>query len=326
MLQPLGPLLALAYPERIGQLIEPGKFRLANGKTATLPLNDPLAHQSFLVAAVLNSAAGDQARIIAGEQLSLASLLSIYPVISFWQPRVTWSQEQGRLIGEEVQAHANLIIAKRPLAHLPEEAVKDALLNALRQQPRQLFDKKLQKLLGRMALLRANVGEQWPDWSEQALLATLESWLAPYLIGINRLSDIEALPIERYLLDSLTWEQKSEFDQLAPQALKVSNGKVIMLDYVPCLSQYPPVLAIKLQEAFGWRVTPTVVNGGVAVMIHLLSPARRPLQVTQDLMSFWQHGYPEVRKEMRGRYPRHPWPENPFTATATAHTKRKMNK
>ena len=171
-----------ALLERIGQLIEPGKFRLANGKTATLPLNDPLAHQSFLVAAVLNSAAGDQVRIIAGEQLPLASLLSLYPGISLWQPRVTWSQEQGRLIGEEVQAHANLIIAKRPLANLPEETVKEALLDALRQQPRRLFGKKHQQLLGRMALLRANLGEQWPDWSEQVLLATLESWLAPYLM------------------------------------------------------------------------------------------------------------------------------------------------
>ena len=128
---------------------------------------------------------------------------------------------------------------------------------------------------------------------------------------------LDALPVERYLLDSLSWEQKSEFDQLAPQTLEVPSGKVIMLDYVPCLCQCPPVLAMKLQEAFGWRVTPTVVNGGVAVMIHLLSPARRPLQVTQDLMSFWQNGYPEVRKEMRGRYPRHPWPEDPLTATAT---------
>ena len=326
MLQPLGPLLALAYPERIGQLIEPGKFRLANGKTATLPLSDTLAHQPFLVAVVLNSAAGDQARIIAGEQLSLASLLSLYPGASLWQPRVTWSQEQGRLIGEEVQAHASLIIAKRPLAHLPEEAVKEALLNALRQQPRQLFGNKLQQLLGRMALLRDNLGEQWPDWSEQELLATLESWLAPYLNGINRLSEIETLPVERYLLDSLSWEQKSEFEQLAPQALEVPSGKVIRLDYLPCLSQCPPVLAMKLQEAFGWRVTPTIANGAIAIMIHLLSPARRPLQVTQNLMSFWQNGYPEVRKEMRGRYPRHPWPENPLTATATAHTKRKMDK
>jgi ATP-dependent helicase HrpB len=174
-----------------------------------------------------------------------------------------------------------------------------------------------------MALLRDYQRDEWPDWTEPALLASLESWLAPYLIGIKRLSQIEKLPLERYLLNSLTWEAQSEFAQLTPLALEVPSGKQVGLDYLPCLSQRPPVLALKLQEAFGWRVTPTVVDGAVAVMIHLLSPARRPLQVTQDLASFWQKGYPEVRKEMRGRYPKHPWPEDPLTALATAHTKRK---
>lgn len=318
----LGPLLALAYPERIGQQISPGKFRLANGKTATLPLSDSLAHKAFLVAAVLNSNARDEARIIAGEPLSLDSLLSLYPSIQQWQPRVAWSQEQGRLNGEEVQAHASLVIAKRPLARLPEQAVKEALLSALRQQPERLFDDKLQQLCGRMALLSKHSDEKWPDWSEQALLETLENWLAPYLIGINRLSQVEKLPFENYLLSTLSWEQQSEFDRLTPAALEVPSGKQVGLDYLPCLSQRPPVLALKLQEAFGWRVTPSIVNGAVAVMIHLLSPARRPLQVTQDLVSFWQNGYPEVRKEMRGRYPKHPWPEDPLTAPAIGKAKR----
>ncbi|TVU87183.1 ATP-dependent helicase HrpB [Vreelandella titanicae] len=323
-LEPLGPLLALAYPERIGQQVSPGNFRLANGKTATLSLSDTLAHQPYLVAVALNSAASGQARIAAGEPLSLESLLSLYPSIQQWQPRITWSQEEGRLVGEEVQAHGSLAIAKRPLAHLPEEAVKEALLNALRQQPETLFGDKLQQLRGRMALLREYQGEAWPDWSEEALLATLDSWLAPYLIGVNRLSQIEKLPLERYLLNSLPWEAQGEFEQLTPLTLEVPSGKQVGLDYLPCLSQRPPILALKLQEAFGWRVTPTVVNDAVAVMIHLLSPARRPLQVTQDLVSFWQNGYPEVRKEMRGRYPKHPWPEDPLTASATVHTKRKM--
>lgn len=322
-LEPLRPLLALAYPERIGQQISPGNFRLANGKTATLQLNDTLAHQPYLVAVALNSAADGLARITAGEPLSIESLLSLYPGIRQWQPRVTWSQAEGRLVGEEVQAHGSLVIGKRPLAHLPEQAVKEALLRTLRQQPEKLFGDKLQQLRGRMALVRENLGEVWPDWSQPTLLASLESWLAPYLNGIKRLSQIEKLPLERYLLNSLTWEAQSEFEQLTPLTLKVPSGKQVGLDYQPCLSQRPPILALKLQEAFGWRVTPTVVKGGVAVMIHLLSPARRPLQVTQDLVSFWQNGYPEVRKEMRGRYPKHPWPEDPLTAPATAHVKGK---
>ncbi len=323
VLEPLGSLLAMAYPERIGQQISPGKFRLANGKTATLALNNTLAHQPYIVAVALNSTAHDDARITAGEPLLIASLLSLYPGIRQWQSRVAWSQDQGRLIGEEVQAHASLIIAKRPLAQLPEKAVTQALLDALRQQPSRLFGVKLQQLCGRMTLLREKLGEAWPDWSEQALLASLEAWLAPYLAGVARLSQIEGLPLESYLIITLSWEAQREFERLTPVTIEVPSGKHVGLDYLPCLSRQPPVLALKLQEAFGWRITPTVVNGTVAVMIHLLSPARRPLQITQDLVSFWRNGYPEVRKEMRGRYPKHPWPEDPLTSPATAHTKRK---
>ncbi|MEA2117639.1 ATP-dependent helicase HrpB [Halovibrio sp. HP20-50] len=324
--EPLGPLLALAYPDRIGQQISPGTFRLANGKTVTLSLNDALAHQAYVVAVALNSAADDQARIIAGEPLSVASLLALYPKSGQWQARVAWSQQGGRLIGEEVQAHAGLVLARRPLAHLPEDAVIQALLTAVRQQPRWLFSDKLQQLRGRMALLRSSLGDAWPDWSEQALLASLERWLAPYLGGIKRLSQLEKLPLEHYLLNTLSWSQQSEFEQLTPLAIAVPSSKRATLDYLPCLEQRPPVLALKLQEAFGWQTTPTVANGMVAVMIHLLSPARRPLQITQDLASFWQNSYPQVRKEMRGRYPKHPWPENPLTAIATAKTKHRTAK
>lgn len=321
VLEPLGPLLALAYPDRISQQLSPGKFRLANGKTATLALNDALAHQAYLVAATLNSAVSEEARIVSAESLTLSELLSLYPAINQWQSRITWSQEQGRLVGEEVQAHLGLVIARRPLANLPEEAVAQALMKALRQQPSHLFGDALQQLQGRMTLLRDNLGDEWPDWSCEALLVSLENWLAPYLLAITRLSQIEKLPLESYLRNTLTWEQQTEFDQLAPLALDVPSGKRIRLDYLPCLNEQPPVLALKLQEAFGWQVTPRIAKGRVAVMIHLLSPARRPLQVTQDLVSFWQNGYPEVRKEMRGRYPKHPWPEDPLTAVATAKAK-----
>lgn len=320
-LEPLGPLLALAYPERVSQQISPGKFRLANGKTATLPLNDALAHQSYLVAVILSSAVSEEALIVSAEPITLSELLSLYPAIKQWQSCITWSHEQGRLVGEEVQTHLGLVIARRPLANLPEEEVAQALMKAMRQQPGHLFDDKLQQLRGRMALLRNSLGDEWPDWSCEALLDSLENWLAPYLLGITRLSQIEKLPLESYLRNTLSWEQQSEFDQLAPLALDVPSGKQARLDYLPCLNEQPPVLALKLQEAFGWQVTPTIAKGSVVVMIHLLSPARRPLQVTQDLVSFWQNGYSEVRKEMRGRYPKHPWPEDPLTAVATANAK-----
>ena len=128
------------------------------------------------------------------------------------------------------------------------------------------------------------------------------------------------LPLVRILLDSLAWPLRVRLDALVPARIAVPSGATHRLDYTPCLSGKPPVLAVKLQEVFGWQASPTVLSGQVAVLLHLLSPARRPLQVTADLASFWANGYPAVRREMRGRYPKHPWPEDPLTAKASART------
>ena len=321
-LTPLGKLLALAYPDRIGQQISPGRFQLASGKTAIMSLNDPMAHQPFLVAIGLQSASSE-AKIFAAEPLTLEVLTLLYARRLQWQPRVTWSDELGKLVGEKVQAFGALTIARRPIITLPQEAVIKALLSAIRQRPTLLISHQLQQLQGRMALLRETLGTQWPDWSTPALMDSLEVWLEPYLADITRLAQIEKLPLHRYLFNTLPWEQQNEMERLAPQTQLVPSGKQIALDYIPCLEQRPPVLALKLQEAFGWLDTPAVAEGRTALMVHLLSPARRPLQVTQDLRSFWLKGYPQVRKEMRGRYPKHPWPEDPLTAVATAFTKKR---
>ncbi|RUR29588.1 ATP-dependent helicase HrpB [Vreelandella nanhaiensis] len=321
-LTPLGKLLALAYPDRIGQQISPGRFQLASGKTAVMSLNDPLAHQPFLVAIGLQSASSE-AKIFGAEPLTLEVLTLLYARRLQWQSRVTWSDELGKLVGEKVQAFGALTIARHPIITLPQEAVIKALLSTIRQRPTLLISHQLQQLQGRMILLRETLGTQWPDWSTPALMNSLEVWLEPYLADITRLAQVEKLPLHRYLFNTLPWEQQNEMERLAPQTQLVPSGKQIALDYIPCLEQRPPVLALKLQEAFGWLDTPAVAEGRTALMVHLLSPARRPLQVTQDLRSFWLNGYPQVRKEMRGRYPKHPWPEDPLTAVATAFTKKR---
>lgn len=315
----LGALLALAYPERIGQCISPGRFKLANGKTATLPISHPLANEPYLVAVNVEGATSE-ATIYVAEPLPLDTLISLYPATREWVNRVSWSDAQGRLIGERVQCHGELVLATSALGKLPEEDVMAALLSALKQRPEMLLNPSVQQLQGRMVLLHEAFENQWPDWSDKALTATLETWLAPYMIGVTRMSQVEKMPLQTYLLASLSWDQQTQLERLAPTSLTVPSGRDVSLDYSPCLESRPPVLAIKLQEAFGWQETPRVVDGRVAVMVHLLSPAGRPLQVTQDLHSFWANGYPEVRKEMRGRYPKHPWPEDPFAATATAQT------
>ncbi|SDN13658.1 ATP-dependent helicase HrpB [Vreelandella arcis] len=317
----LGALLALAYPDRVGQLISPGRFKLANGKTATLARTHPLANEAYLVAANVEGVASEAAIYVA-EPLELATLISLYPDTQHWVTHVRWSEAQGQLIGEEEQRHGSLVIAKRPLNELPADAITQALLNALRQRPEVVLTPEVQQLQGRMALLEDAFEGQWPDWSNSALMSTLEVWLAPYLVGISRLSQLEKMPFHTYLLGSLSWDEQVLFERLTPNALPVPSGKQAALDYLPCIEGRPPILALKLQEAFGWQETPRIADQRVAVMIHLLSPAKRPLQVTQDLRSFWLNGYADVRKEMRGRYPKHPWPEDPLSATATSTTKR----
>ncbi|HEU5119142.1 MAG TPA: ATP-dependent helicase C-terminal domain-containing protein, partial [Isosphaeraceae bacterium] len=158
----------------------------------------------------------------------------------------------------------------------------------------------------------------WPDVSDEALLANVESWLGPYLFGSRRLEDAQRLDIHAALLDLLDWDRRKELDELAPTHITVPSGSRIPIDYS---DPEAPVLAVRLQEVFGLTETPRVGGGRVPVLVHLLSPAHRPVQVTRDLESFWETGYFDVRKDLRGRYPKHHWPDNPLKAEPTRRTK-----
>jgi ATP-dependent helicase HrpB len=159
----------------------------------------------------------------------------------------------------------------------------------------------------------------WPDVSDDGLLVQLDTWLSPYLAGVNSLQDIKRLDLSRILSALLDWPQQQALNTLAPESFTVPSGSVKKIDYC----QSPPVLAVKLQEMFGCQDTPRVANGKQPLTVHLLSPARRPLQVTQDLAGFWRGSYQDVKREMKGRYPKHPWPDDPTTAVATARLKPK---
>ncbi|WP_136246551.1 ATP-dependent helicase HrpB [Halomonas borealis] len=313
----LGELLALAWPERIAQRLAPGRFRLAGGGQATLPESHALAHTGLLVAVALDGEAGG-GRIFRAAALDEAGLMALYPQAGEWRDHLEWSDERGRLIGERRRGFGALILERRPLETLPPEAVQRALLEAVRRRGL-AFDEATEQLRARVALLRRELGDAWPDWSDEALLDALDAWLGPYLAGLTRLDQVEALPFARILEDGLAGDLRGRLDALAPTHLTVPSGSRVRLDY----RGETPVLAVKLQEVFGWQAAPRLVDGRVAPLLHLLSPARRPLQVTADLTSFWANGYPEVRKDMRGRYPRHPWPEDPWSAEATARTKRR---
>jgi len=170
----------------------------------------------------------------------------------------------------------------------------------------------------RVGFARALEGEVWPDWSDAALAETLTEWLGPHLAGMRRRSDLDRLDLAQILVAGLGWERQRALDALAPATVPIPTGRRATLDYA---DPAQPVLAVKLQEMFGQADTPRVGGGRVPIAIHLLSPAGRPLQVTRDLAGFWAGSYAEVRKDMRGRYPRHPWPDDPLAAPATARAK-----
>ena len=181
------------------------------------------------------------------------------------------------------------------------------------------WDDSATNLLSRLRLAHEFQPERWPDVSDEALLSTLDDWLMPFLTSARHQRDLKKLNLNDALLSQLEWNQQQALATLVPTHIRVPSGSNIRIDY----SQNPPVLAVKLQEMFGSEGQPSILNGQLPLMIHLLSPAQRPLQVTQDLPHFWRHTYADVRKDMRGRYPKHPWPEDPLSAEATRFTKRR---
>ena len=320
----LGTLLTFAYPDRIAHQLSPGRFQLTNGVIAEIALDDTLAHCEWLVI-VRWRECREGVVISAAMPIDRALVTERFPEIRQWQVSVTWSDKKGKLLAREVQALGAIELESRPLhERLPRSLIDNALVEAIQRRGYIPQSDALRQLQGRMCLLGVHDADaDWPDWSDAMLLETLDSWLVPYLGDITSLNALDKLPLDTLLLEGLGWQARQQMDQLVPRKVDVPAGGSVELDYQPCLEGKPPVLAAKLQELFGWQDAPTLINGKIKVLIHLLSPARRPLQVTQDLAHFWQNGYSEVRKEMRGRYPKHPWPENPLTALPTANTKRR---
>lgn len=308
-------LLAHAFPDRVARQVGSGRFKLATGGQAWLPEHLPLAHAPWLVAIELDGQA-QGARIFHAAAIDAADLECALPATRQWQTRIQWDEAAGRLVGEAVRALGELVLERRPLATLPPGAAARALLEAIRRRGDLPWSDADRQLLGRLRLLHRTLRAPWPPADDAWLLATLETWLEPNLTGITRLGELAGQPLGEWLLASLDQALRHQLDRLAPTHLAVPSGSRIRVDY----SADEPVLAVKLQELFGQRTTPAVVDGRVPVVVHLLSPARRPVQVTRDLASFWASTYFEVRKDLRGRYPKHPWPDDPTSAPATART------
>jgi ATP-dependent helicase HrpB len=323
-LVPVGALLAIAYPDRIAQRQQgsDGRYLLANGRGALFTHPDPLASEPYLVIAELD--AGSQwARIDLAAPISLQDIERLYAGDAVESGAVCWDERTGAVRASRQRRFGALLLSDEPLSNPDPSLITTALLDGVRRAGLQqlAWTPELQEWRRRIQFLRRLEGAHptWPNVSDEHLMHTLEEWLGPYVVGMTTLQRVQRMDLAPPLRGLLSRAQQHELNRLAPTHLTVPSGSQISVDY----AEDPPVLAVRLQEMFGCKETPRIANGTLPVMLHLLSPAKRPVQVTRNLASFWQNAYPQVRKELRGRYPKHHWPEDPLAALPTAKTKRR---
>ena len=311
----IGRLLALAFPDRIGRnRNRRGRFHLSNGRGAFLFDDDALAGCDFLVAAELDGQARE-ARIFLAASVTLTELEDDLAGHIHETTSAEWDERRGTVVASRKRMLGELVLAETPL-DTPEPAVLEAgLLDAVRQRGLEALNwaEHSQQWLARVRLAHQLWPQDWPDFSDERLMAELECWFGPFLAGQRRWGDVVKIDLLGALKARLDHAGQQALEQLFPVSLTIPTGRAVKIDYT---AEGGPVLATKLQSLFGMTDSPRVAGGQVAIVIHLLSPAGRPLAVTADLNSFWRNVYPEVRKDMRGRYPKHPWPEDPLTAPA----------
>ncbi|PRB80043.1 ATP-dependent helicase HrpB [Pseudomonas sp. MYb185] len=322
-----GLLLALAYPDRIARRRgEQGSdYRLANGRSAAFAQVDSLQQQEWLAIASLGGHASQRnARIFLAAALDPQWLPQYLPELLQQEQTLEWDARSETLVAEQQRRIGALVFSREPLKSIDPAQRNRALCAVVRKQGINLlpWNPPLRQWQARILLLRQlDVDQQqesiWPDISDQALLDTLEDWLASWLDKVSRLAHFAALDLTAILANLLPWPLPRQLDELAPTHWTVPTGSRIRIDY----SENPPVLAVRLQEMFGSVDTPRIAGGRLALKLHLLSPARRPVQVTQDLAGFWGGSYAEVKKDMKGRYPKHYWPDDPLQAEPTTRAK-----
>ena len=321
-----GLLLALAYPDRIAQRQRgnDARYLMANGRGAVFANPDLLGSEDYLVIADLDGS-GQWAKINLAAPVLLSDLETLYTDRIKVMDEVSWDDAAQMVRATRQRRLGSLILSARGLSKPDPWTISAALLEGIRLAglDRLAWTPELRQWRARVAFLRRIEGQEsrWPDLSDQALLQTLDDWLAPYLTGLTTFDRVATLDLTQPLRALLSWEQQRQLDRWAPTHLTVPSGSNVRVEYeTPDL----PVLAVRLQEMFGCKDTPRLVDGKIPVMLHLLSPARRPVQITKDLSSFWRSTYLEVKKELRGRYPKHSWPDDPLIAPPTAKAKRRL--
>ncbi|WP_243788487.1 ATP-dependent helicase HrpB [Saccharopolyspora gloriosae] len=314
-------VVALAFPERVARRRAPDSpiYLMASGTAVEVPTGSPLRHAEWLAVAVADRAPGaphGTVRLAAPADEGLARRVAA-PLLSV-RDEVGWSGGDVRAVREE--RIGAITVDSRPLRQPDPALVREALLDGLRADGLDLvnWSQDAVRLRHRISFLHAALGEPWPAVDDDSLLSQADSWLEPELSRARKRADLARISAGSGLRRLIPWDEAARFDELAPESVEVPSGSRIKIDY----SDDRPVLPVKVQEVFGWRQAPMLAGGRIPLVLHLLSPAGRPAAVTSDLESFWVTGYPQVRADLRGRYPKHPWPDDPTTATPTRRTRR----
>ncbi len=307
-----GCCLAIAFPDRIGMRRDGQlqSYLLSGGRGGRLRDDDPLCAEKYIAAAHLDKGNRD-ARIFLAATISKEDIENIYKDQISEQTVVEFDERQSKVVTETRRLFYDLPLGTKKLKNPDPDLIKSAMLDAIGQRGLGVlpWSKKSLTLRKRISL----AGDDMPDMSDESLLENLPDWLGPYLDGVQSFAALNKLDLEVILNSMLSYDQIQKMNRLVPTHYQVPSGSKIRIDY----ESDSPVLAVKLQEMFGATETPSILGGKLPLTVHLLSPAQRPLQITKDLVGFWKNSYPEVKKEMKGRYPKHPWPENPYIATPT---------
>jgi ATP-dependent helicase HrpB len=312
-------MLAWAYPDRVARRRgnDGHRYLLANGRGVVLREHDPLSVSDWLVVAHLDALHGD-GRVFLAATVDIDTLREELGGRIDDHEVVAWDSREQAVIMRHEERLGALRLSLRACTDAAPERVVAAMLDGIRDIGLAAlpWTREARELQTRVINARAwGRSRDWPDLSDEHLSISLEQWLGPYLDGISRRSHLVRLDLEQILRSQLDWQAQQALERLLPTHWAVPSGSRIRLEY---RIDEPPVLAVRLQEMFGCTETPTVCDNAVPVVVHLLSPARRPIQVTSDLRGFWQRTYREVKKELKGRYPKHYWPDDPTTAVATS--------
>ncbi len=311
-------LLASAYPDRVARRRgQDGRYLMSCGQGASFRNLEPLSANDYLVIAALGGHSNlREASVFLACEISLDTIELLFIDQIEEQEEIRWDKKQKAVIANRTEKLGALTLSTETIRNLSPDILAKGLIEGIRESGLAVlpWNKTSDGLRQRVRCLHA-VDNTWPDWSDQNLLNTLEEWLAPFIEGMARLDQLNKLDLTQCLQAALDWSRQQELNKEAPEALNVPSGSTIRIDYS---NPQEPVLAVKLQELFGLLETPKLAYGTIPLTIDLLSPARRSVQKTRDLRSFWNNTYHEVKKDLKGRYPKHPWPENPGDATATS--------